>query len=110
MSVNSVFNKKTICLIIGASRGLGKTIAIEFSKKFKNSMFILLSRTLKDLEETKSGMQLNTNTAFINYLDLTTVNAMNIELLLKSALQNIDISSYDQVNCRVNMYILGRYY
>ncbi|ODM91209.1 Sepiapterin reductase [Orchesella cincta] len=51
------WNQKTFCLVTGASRGIGRTIAIEFSKKVANqSVFLLMARSTSALEETKSAI------------------------------------------------------
>ncbi|CAL8104467.1 unnamed protein product [Orchesella dallaii] len=43
--------------ITGASRGIGRTIAIEFSKKVANqSVFLLMARSTSALEETKAAI------------------------------------------------------
>jgi len=49
------WNQKTFCLITGASRGIGRSIAVEFGQKVgKGSVFVLVARSATDLEETKS--------------------------------------------------------
>ena len=51
------WNQKSFVLITGASRGLGRTIAIEFSKKVApGSVFLLVARTADALEETKAAV------------------------------------------------------
>jgi sepiapterin reductase len=51
------WNKKSFVLVTGASRGLGRTIAIEFSKKVApGSVFLLVARTADALEETKAAV------------------------------------------------------
>jgi sepiapterin reductase len=48
------WGQKTYCLVTGASRGIGKTIAIEFAKNVEEgSVFVLVARTAPALEETK---------------------------------------------------------
>ncbi|KAG5891518.1 hypothetical protein JTB14_014442 [Gonioctena quinquepunctata] len=52
-SVN--FSKKALIFVTGASRGIGRTIAVEVSRRVEqNSILILLARSEKDLEETKA--------------------------------------------------------
>lgn len=49
------FSSKAIVFITGASRGIGRTIAIEISRKLEqNSILILLARSKTGLEETKA--------------------------------------------------------
>jgi len=51
------WNQKTFCLVTGASRGIGRTIAIEFSKKVaKGSVFLLIARSKDALENTKQSI------------------------------------------------------
>ena len=109
MSESSVFNKKTICVIVGASRGLGKTISIEFSKHFKNSIIILLSRNVKELHETKDMCDSNTNTVFVHALDLSTITSQETEDIFNDIFSKYDISSYEQVNIHSNLYRLVIY-
>jgi len=54
-------NERCFVLITGASRGLGRSIASALSVEVgANSTFLLLSRTTKDLEETKKILNENT--------------------------------------------------
>lgn len=53
-----IFTKKTCCVITGASRGLGRAIAINFCSAFHpDSMFVLLSRDVQQLNSVKSEME-----------------------------------------------------
>lgn len=58
MSSNQEFwGQKSFVLITGASRGFGRTMAIEFSKKVApGSVFLLVARTADALEETKRSV------------------------------------------------------
>lgn len=54
---NTFWNQKTFCLVSGASKGIGRTIAIEFSKKVaEGSLFVLVARTTSALESTKASI------------------------------------------------------
>ncbi|CAB3372714.1 Hypothetical predicted protein [Cloeon dipterum] len=49
------WNKKSFVVVSGASKGIGRTIAVEFSNKVApGSKFVLLARSKSGLEETKS--------------------------------------------------------
>ncbi|KAL5007882.1 hypothetical protein ScPMuIL_016688 [Solemya velum] len=53
-----IFGKRTCCVITGASRGLGRTMAIDFCSTFPpDSLFVLLSRDVKKLDGVKSEME-----------------------------------------------------
>jgi sepiapterin reductase len=59
------WSKKTFLLVSGASKGIGRTIAVEFSKKLAaGSKLALLARSAQGLEETKglcnSALQIET--------------------------------------------------
>lgn len=58
------------CVITGASRGIGRAIAIAMSKREDISNFILIARTSQGLEETASLMDNYKNTELFP-LDLT---------------------------------------
>lgn len=49
---------KTCCLISGASRGFGRSVAVALAREFSDSgiegHFILISRSGDDLEETRN--------------------------------------------------------
>lgn len=48
------WNRRTFLLITGASRGIGKNLAIEFSRYLApQSTILLMARALPKLEETK---------------------------------------------------------
>ena len=53
-------NKRCFVVVTGASRGLGRSISISLAEQVGDeSAFLLLSRTLKDLEETKQNLMEN---------------------------------------------------
>jgi sepiapterin reductase len=68
------WSKRTFCLITGASRGIGRSIAVEVSKKIApGSVVLLLARSKAGLESTKEEI-LNSNSqvdVLIEPLDLS---------------------------------------
>lgn len=52
------WNRKTYCLITGASQGIGRQIAVTFAQKVApGSTFLLLARNIDNLNETKKLME-----------------------------------------------------
>lgn len=88
------WGKKTFCLITGASQGIGRTLAVAFSRLFsENSTVVLLARTERGLEETKflileANSKVNVK---IFPVDLSLPHAQLYRLILG----NIDGSAYD---------------
>jgi len=85
------WNQKTFCLITGASKGIGKTIAIEFAKKVApDSMFLLLARSGPQLEETKTEiltLGFQCNQIITAEIDLSQPDAAQYLALINSALK-----------------------
>jgi sepiapterin reductase len=53
----SVWALRTLCLITGASRGLGQRMAVRFAERFSsNSTLILVARNNSGLEETRASI------------------------------------------------------
>lgn len=83
-------DKKTFFLISGASRGIGKTFAIECAKKFKpGSVLVLIARSLAGLETTKSEIESKTQglTVLIYSVDLSVYTTINYEQLIAKSLK-----------------------
>ncbi|XP_060085854.1 sepiapterin reductase-like [Ylistrum balloti] len=54
----SVFLKKSFVVITGASRGLGRSIALQFAVKFPaNSVFVLMARNVEALESVRKDLK-----------------------------------------------------
>lgn len=60
------FDGKCFVIVTGASRGLGRAIATALTDKVtEGSKFLLLARSLNDLEETKTILTSNKNVQVI---------------------------------------------
>lgn len=54
-----MFSKRTVCFITGASRGLGESIALNFSTQFPHgSLFVLLARSEDSLKDVRDRLLL----------------------------------------------------
>ena len=98
----SVFTKRTICLISGANRGLGKSVALGFSDRFERSVFILLSRNVEQQDITEREMN-SRNTVISRRVDFSSANKDDIEFVLNESLQGVNILDYEQV---INIFII----
>uniref|UniRef100_A0A1I8NE05 Sepiapterin reductase n=1 Tax=Musca domestica TaxID=7370 RepID=A0A1I8NE05_MUSDO len=82
--------KKTYFLITGASRGIGKCMAIEVAKKLKSgSVVVLVARDLVALEKTKTEIESKRSdvTVLVYSVDLSKAKAENFQELLRDSLK-----------------------
>lgn len=89
---NSINLEEKLCyiLITGASRGIGRTLIIESSKKLKKgSTVVLLARSLKGLQETKFGILKNNPDfqVYLKSLDLTKPSAKELDSIIQETYQ-----------------------
>ncbi|XP_030767999.1 sepiapterin reductase-like [Sitophilus oryzae] len=87
------FSKKSIFLVSGASQGIGREISIKFAQNVnKNSIFILLARSLEGLEETKKRISKIDNglTVLTHAIDLSKPNLEKYNQLFDQVLKTID--------------------
>ncbi|XP_041378995.1 sepiapterin reductase-like [Gigantopelta aegis] len=86
-----MFSGKTVCIITGASRGLGKSIALNFSNLFtKDSVFILLARDDKSLSDTKQAISQKCVT---QYFDQGTLDQSVFDSLLPRCLNELHVNT-----------------
>ncbi|XP_059224359.1 sepiapterin reductase [Stomoxys calcitrans] len=91
-------NKKTHFLITGASRGIGKCMAIEVSLKLKaGSVIVLLARNLEALQKTQSEILSKRSdvTVQVFSVDLSTAKAEDINKLLNDSLEQSQTKASD---------------
>ncbi|XP_023309524.2 sepiapterin reductase [Lucilia cuprina] len=90
-------NKKTYFLITGASRGIGKTMAIEVSKLLKaDSVIVLIARNEDGLKKTKGSIESErSDLKVVTYsLDLSVAKAEDFQKLLTDSL----LKSKEKIN------------
>ncbi|XP_056634227.1 sepiapterin reductase [Diorhabda sublineata] len=92
--MNSIdFTSKAIVFITGASRGIGRTIAIEISRKLEqNSILILLARSKSGLEETKTQIAEVDKSITVETIavDLSKPDINEYNDIFKKVLSNVD--------------------
>jgi len=93
MASNSLLHKKSLCVITGASRGIGKEMAVRLSSNVaQNSKFLLLSRSEDDLLATAEEIRKNKVAAEIFLCDLTKLaegdTLLNFENKLAAIVKN----------------------
>ncbi|KAK9887919.1 hypothetical protein WA026_000222 [Henosepilachna vigintioctopunctata] len=89
------FSQKSLIFITGASRGIGRAIAVETSHIVNpESAFVLIATSASGLEETKSLIkQVNSSLNVITYpLDLSVPSSDVFEKLFDEVLKKIDIN------------------
>jgi sepiapterin reductase len=93
------WGEKTFCVISGASRGLGRELAIQFSQKFASgSVLLLLSRTLEGLEKTKTDvLQVAPQIKVVVLVaDLSDPNTEQFPAYIQEGLRGFDIQDFQQ--------------
>lgn len=87
MSIN--YENPIYCIVTGASRGIGRTIAIETARRAKNKIvLVLVARSEKNLTETKNlVLEVNKNAiVHLSLLDLSKPDVKDYENVLKTTL------------------------
>lgn len=90
--------QKTFFLMTGASRGIGRTMAIECAAKMATgSVIVLIARSMAGLEETKAQILAKnpTNvTVFLLNIDLTRPTVEQIQSIFDSTLNERNIDEF----------------
>ncbi|XP_028131948.1 sepiapterin reductase [Diabrotica virgifera virgifera] len=95
MTSNTIidFSKKSIVFITGASKGIGRTIAIEVSRKLEqSSIIVLIARSQNGLDETKAQIGEIDKSIHVETvtLDLSKPDINQYNDLFKKVLSNTD--------------------
>src|SRR5699024_1396838 len=70
--------KDKVVIIIGGSKGIGKEIALEFSKL--GAKVVIIGRNAEDLENTKKELDCYSQENMAIKLDINDVSALNIKI------------------------------
>ncbi|OXA49542.1 sepiapterin reductase [Folsomia candida] len=96
--MSEFWGSKTFCVVTGGSRGLGRSIAAEFSKRISpGSTLILLARTLPATDDTKGEiLRVNPNCKVLGLgMDLMNPDIPKFEATLQKAVGDAT-STFDQ--------------
>ncbi|EFA08713.1 sepiapterin reductase [Tribolium castaneum] len=92
------FARKALVVVTGASRGIGRTIALEIARNLnQNSILILLARSSNDLEQTKNlilevDKSLNVITESV---DLSSADVPTYEKIIDKATASVDTTGIE---------------
>eukprot|EP00026_Physarum_polycephalum_P012963 Phypoly_transcript_13316.p1 GENE.Phypoly_transcript_13316~~Phypoly_transcript_13316.p1 ORF type:complete len:261 (+),score=51.68 Phypoly_transcript_13316:112-894(+) len=95
-----------LAIVTGASRGIGRAIAIEAAKSLSLSRLVLLSRSKEGLEETNATVlsshpSLNSSVHVVDFSDLD-----RLENNLKSLFKELDPAKYKKIYLFANHAVL----
>ncbi|XP_071450620.1 sepiapterin reductase-like [Hetaerina americana] len=97
---NPFDSQKVFCAVTGASRGIGRTIAVEFARRLpSDSLCLLLARSLSGLNDTKTlAAAANPDINFIcSSVDLTQPKEEDLQRIIIKCLNGKSPSNFDQV-------------
>lgn len=106
------YGVSTVAIVTGASKGIGRAIAIEFAKRFTEGLLLVLTgRSEKDLQETVSLIQADSSfspsrtTIRSIYGDLA--NQMSLQHVFEGLFKDMDPAKYDHAILVNNAGSLG---
>lgn len=87
-------NRRVFCVISGASRGIGKAVAVETARQVgTGSKFVLLARDSAQLNETKAAVEALDREAVAVSIDLESpAESQLVEILKTSCVQDYDVA------------------
>lgn len=98
--------KRCVCVVTGASRGIGRAFALEMAKKFgKESRLVLLARNKEDLQGVKRDIQEATQNSvdvIVESMDLQNSNESDLRRIL-----SFEGLSFDVAICCHNVGTVG---
>jgi len=91
-------NRLSYLLVSGASKGIGKAMAIECGKKLKSGRVVIAARNSENLEKTKSELlQANSKLNIVPYsIDLGNCSLTDLQQLIKDSLPSEGPKSFEQ--------------
>lgn len=104
------FNKKTFFIITGASKGIGKTMAIECCKLFKpNSLAVLIARSTEGLEKTRKEIQAVNNDIEVKIysIDLEEATSKDYKKMFADSLTGINVNDFERAFIIHNVGTVG---
>ena len=93
------FTLKSICLITGASKGYGQSVAIKFAELLPpSSMIIIVARNEAGLQKTKSLMERKCCDKIVRLfvMDLSIASRIDYERMLKESMGDITSTDFKQ--------------
>jgi len=104
---SSLLNRKTLCIITGASRGIGKEIAVRLSEKVgENSAFLLIARSSENLHRVSSEIRSRSSSSFVEILTLDLSKFASHEATFDKSLEKI-LLRCDKFNAAIVVHNAG---
>ncbi|KAL5007881.1 hypothetical protein ScPMuIL_016687 [Solemya velum] len=111
-SRTDIFKEKTFCVVVGASRGIGKSIAVDFASKFEeHSFLLLLARDENKLDEVKSEIRSVSPwvTVVCRYFDQSNLDSTVFNSLFSNVLkqEKVNVAGFTQAMIVHNAGTIG---